>query len=268
MKQSSKLLLACLLSINFASFAMDQKAPEAETPIEAFKREAKELNQNEFRRLRSTVKNPISLCAIFAETPGINMEIGKSIIQVAGENQKLHRIPESSVYTLLQKHKFPLAESDATEALVDPNGTSCLNPIVMSLFSQKFRALIQKRKTALITQKTEDGEDIEKWSLLEKQAFGVGLLNTELKALKDEFLTIHDSVTPFCNAVEEIHREHQRRELEEKLEELAMLMTINSIFERHAREEIGLHIHRHECSHSNQENGANSPKTDKSDKTE
>lgn len=228
MKQSSTLLLASLLSINFASFAMDHRAPGAETPIQAFKREVKELDIQDFKHLSICLDQHERSCTAFLSQDAIPADLCKALTYQAAWQCRMNAGP---ILALIQKYSLPKHTSASDDMLI-PDEASCLHPIVMSVFSQKFQTLIQKRKTALIQQKIEDGEEIEKWTTVEKQAFGLGLMNTELKALKAELRAIQTKITPFHSAIQEVKAarlQQPQNEEDELIRHLLMAMIIKDM---------------------------------------
>lgn len=231
MKQSSKLLFTSLFSMSFAAFAMDQQPAGPEKSIDAFKRDIKELGPKEFERLNKTVNNVMSLNSIFGKEVGVNDEVRKALVNVARNNQLLQRIPSSSIYTLLQKYQFPLAQCDETTELIDPISTPCLHPVVMSLFTQRFQQLIQKRKDLLLKAKLEDNESVDTWDDGEKIAFGTGVFNTELKTLKSELIAMRDKAAQFFIAIKEVEAEQEVNNLAAQAEEIAKLVqTLGNLF--------------------------------------
>jgi hypothetical protein len=261
MKQSSNVLLACLLSINFASFAMDQGVPGPERPIQAFKRDIAALNNNDFKMIKRTLKGLNRSFQAFSRDSGISFSTCQGLIFTAAFQGLL----EDPLKSLLEKYSLPIAQSADANIDFTPEEASCIHPIVLSLFSKKFQDLIQKRKTALIRQKLEDGEEIDKWEVLEKKAFGMGLLNTELKALKDEFLSIQAKISPFCIALQEVKAERRAQQRQnggdELLGRLVMAMMMRDML-RGDNHGMGIHIIRQD----RQEDDDNSPKPDTANK--
>ena len=259
MKQSSKLLFASLLSLSFASFAMDQEKPaSAETPMDAFKRDIAELDNDDFKALSRCFKGLQHSIRAFSNEAGIGFNICQGLIYTAASQELLKNTP---IKPLLEKYSLPCARLVEADATFDPEEASCIHPVVLSMFSTKFQQLIQKRKTALIQHKIEDGEEVEKWTSLEKKAFGMGLLNTELKMLKAEFQSIHDTILPFHAALREIKAERKAQAPDigdPMMHRLMMAMLLHDML-RGEQGGIGIRVAR-------QEGKDNSPKPDQANK--
>jgi hypothetical protein len=209
MKQSSKLLLASLLSINLATVAMDQAPAQ---PIESFIEEIKAFNNTELSMYKSQLKGMQFGCTAtlaHLEEFGTNIHASKGFAQQAASDLILLKMkPCFPGCALSKKYGLPLAHFDNIDTSnYNPSEATLLHPSVLSLFSSNFQALINRRKSALINQKLEDKECIENWTQAEKLVFGVALFNTELKALQAELLEIHTKVTPFLKLIEKEERD-------------------------------------------------------------
>lgn len=259
MKQSSKLLLVSLLSINCANFAMDQEKPAgAETPIDAFKRDIAALDNDDFKTLSRCFKGFNRAIRAFSNDSGIGFHTCQGLIHTAAAQEVLKDTP---LKPLLEKYSIPFAHQNETDVEFNPEEASCIHPVVLSMFSTKFQQLIQKRKTALIQQKIDAHEEVEKWTSLEKKAFGMGLLNTELKMLRDEFQSIHDTILPFHAALREIKAERKAQAPDigdPMMHRLLMAMLLRDML-RGEQGEMGIRIVR-------QEGKGNSPKPDELNK--
>jgi hypothetical protein len=263
MKQSSKLLLASLLSFNLANFAMDQAAEGPEKPIDTFKRDIAALDNDDFKTLSRTFKGLNRSVQAFSDERKISFSTCQGLIFTAAYQELLKDTP---LKALLEKYSLPIAHQAEAVAEFKPEESSCIHPVVLSLFSKKFQALIQKRKTALIQQKIEDGEEVEKWNVLEKKAFGMGLLNTEIKALKAEFVAINTKISPFFAALKEVKAQRKAQAptatAEQMIKRLAMAMMLHDML----HDENGIVQIMLASRNQSSDNPDSSPKTEKNDK--
>lgn len=108
MKQSSKLLFASLLSLSFASFAMDQETPDK--PIQSFIEEIKAFNNTELSMYKKHLTDLQFVCmsTLTKITPFLE----------ALEKEELLRQPSGLTSNLIQIIRRDLRGSDGDVILI------------------------------------------------------------------------------------------------------------------------------------------------------
>jgi hypothetical protein len=223
MKQSSKLLLASLLSINLATIAMDEAPAEPVNSIEAFKEEVRKLNFREFVMLSRTIDHiheTYHYGMLHLEASGFNIHVAERLVGQVALCELLKK--SGPLYPILKKFEFPVAQFDELDAEFVPEGTSCIHPIVMSQFSAKFRELIKRKKNDIIQEKLQKGESTDNWTTSQKQLFGVWLFNSELGTLREEFMSTKRKISQYLEAAIQIKAEKGLED--QSIEELSFIV--------------------------------------------